>query len=155
MYRFILGGSTNETYDQASANDTDYLNVYTLSIPAFRWFKSTATDQVRRADHCCQLIGNKQMLVIGGTQPSNPSGIAAVEPWPNGLGIFDMSNFTWADSYDPQAAPYEQPAVVRNYYSTEYQSPIWGSLQLQADFGKYHHPFLRRFNATFEDIVLY
>ncbi|KAK5465541.1 hypothetical protein LTS15_002104, partial [Exophiala xenobiotica] len=131
---FILGGSTNGTYDQAHANDTDYLNVYTLSIPAFRWFKSTASDQVRRADHSCQLIGNKQMLVIGGTQPSNPSGIAAVEPWPNGLGIFDISNFTWADSYDPEAPPYEQPAVVRNYYSTEYQSPVWGSPQLQADF---------------------
>ncbi|KAK5189088.1 hypothetical protein LTR92_010941 [Exophiala xenobiotica] len=134
---FILGGSTNGTYDQAHANDTDYLNVYTLSIPAFRWFKSTASDQVRRADHSCQLIGNKQMLVIGGTQPSNPSGIAAVEPWPNGLGIFDISNFTWADSYDPEASPYDQPAVVRNYYSTEYQSPVWGSPQLQADFGTY------------------
>jgi hypothetical protein len=140
MHRFILGGSTNSTYDQANANDTDYLNVYALSIPAFRWFKSTDSDQVRRAQHSCQLIGNKQMLVIGGTQPSNPLGIAAVEPWPNGLGIFDMSNFTWADSYDPQAPPYEQPEVVRSYYSTEYQSPVWGAPQLENDFGKLSCP---------------
>ncbi|OAL18112.1 hypothetical protein AYO22_10977 [Fonsecaea multimorphosa] len=131
---FILGGSTNDTYDQAHTNDTDYLNVYTLSIPAFRWFKSSASDQVRRADHSCQLIGNKQMLVIGGIQPGNPLGIAAIDPWPNGLGIFDMSNFTWAHGYDPHAPPYEQPEVVRDYYSTQYQSPIWGAPQLEADF---------------------
>jgi hypothetical protein len=77
---FILGGSTNSTFDLEHADDDGYLNVFTLSIPAFRWFKSADSDQVRRADHSCQVIGNRQMLVIGGTQPSNPLGIAAVDP---------------------------------------------------------------------------
>jgi hypothetical protein len=57
------------------------------------------------------------MLVIGGTQPSNPLGIAAVDPWPSGLGIFDMTAFAWSDGYDPSAAIYEQPNVVRDYYT--------------------------------------
>jgi hypothetical protein len=134
--RFILGGSTNSTYDQDHASDPDYLNVFTLSIPAFRWFKSPNSDQVRRADHSCQLIGNKQMLVIGGTQPSDPLGIAAADPWPNGIGIFDMSAFAWSNSYDPLAAEYEQPEAVRDYYSYEYQAPIWNSPELEAAFGE-------------------
>jgi hypothetical protein len=135
-YRFILGGSTNSTFDLSHPNDTDYLNVFTLSLPAFRWFKSTDSDQVRRADHSCQLIGNKQMLVIGGTQPSNSLGIAAVEPWPNGLGIFDMSAFAWSQSYDPFAAAYEQPELVRDYYTYDYQAPVWDSAELEPVFGK-------------------
>jgi hypothetical protein len=57
------------------------------------------------------------MLVIGGTQPSNPLGIAAADPWPSGLGIFDMTTFAWSDRYNPSAAIYEQPDVVRDYYT--------------------------------------
>jgi hypothetical protein len=57
------------------------------------------------------------MMVIGGTQPSNPLGIAAVDPWPSGLGFFDMTAFAWSDSYDPSAVVYEQRDVVRDYYT--------------------------------------
>ena len=57
------------------------------------------------------------MLVIGGTQPSD---ILADDPWPNGLGVFDMTAFAWSDIYNSLAAPYEQPEVVRNYYTSGY-----------------------------------
>ena len=77
------------------------------------------------------------MLVIGGTQPSNPLGIAAADPWPSGLGIFDMTTFTWSDGYDPSAAVYEQPEVVRNYYTYDYQAPVWDSAGLEPIFGEY------------------
>ena len=77
------------------------------------------------------------MLVIGGTQPSSPLGTAAEDPWPNGLGIFDLSQFTWSNSYDPLALPYQQPAVVRDYYSNEFQAPSFDSPELESAFGKH------------------
>lgn len=76
------------------------------------------------------------MHVIGGTQPSNPLGIAAVDPWPNGLGVFDLSEFTWSHAYDPLAAPYEQPAAVRDYYTYEFQDPPWDSPEVAEVFGR-------------------
>jgi hypothetical protein len=96
------------------------------------------------------------MLVIGGTQPSSPLTIAALDPWPSGLGIFDMSAFAWSGRYDPSAATYEQPVLVSDYYTyrwglgtsilarpigsltitRSYQVPVWGSPALEPIFGE-------------------
>lgn len=75
------------------------------------------------------------MLVIGGSQPSNPLGIAAADPWPNGLGVFDISQFAWVDGYTVDTAPYQQPAAVRDYYTSEYQAPVWDEPALEPVFG--------------------
>lgn len=56
---FIFGGSTDDTTDTNNADDTGFLNVYTLSLPAFRWFKSSESTSSRRANHHCTLIGNR------------------------------------------------------------------------------------------------
>jgi hypothetical protein len=59
------------------------------------------------------------MLSIGGIQPS--SGAAqgqAIDPWTNGIGVFDMTAFKWVDTYTSDADVYQQPDVVEQYYST-------------------------------------
>lgn len=63
--RFVYGGSTNATLDLNHADETGYLNVYALSLPAFRWFKSSDTTSVRRACHTCSVIGKRQMVRSG------------------------------------------------------------------------------------------
>jgi hypothetical protein len=58
------------------------------------------------------------MLVIGGVFPSDLAGQRAQDPWPNGIGVFDMTAFTWSDLYNASASSYEQPDVIKQYYSS-------------------------------------
>ncbi|OAP64681.1 hypothetical protein AYL99_00653 [Fonsecaea erecta] len=132
---FVYGGSTNSTYDLNNASDEGYLNVYALSLPAFRWFKSNSTTPVRRACHACTVIGNRQMVSIGGRLPSSLKALGAEQdPWTSGLGVFDMTDFEWADHYDAAAAAYESPDVVKQYYSDSYEEPTWSDPTLATIF---------------------
>jgi hypothetical protein len=40
--------------------------VHVLTLPAFRWFKQTSPTTFARYGHSCNVIGNRQMAVIGG-----------------------------------------------------------------------------------------
>ena len=119
LFSFIYGGSTNLNLDWENPNDEGFLNVYALSLPAFRWFKSNDSTPVRRSGHYCQLVGNSQMLSVGGIQPSDheAAGVAP-DPWVNGLGVFDMIAFVWSSYYNAYGNPYEQPEPVKQYYSS-------------------------------------
>lgn len=84
------------------------------------------------------------MISIGGSQPSDSgaqsggsTGIlgAAQDPWPNGIGIFDMTAFQWTSSYNPNAAQYESPDVVKSYYSSSYTTPSFANPTIAAAFG--------------------
>lgn len=37
----------------------------------------------------------------------------AVDPWPFGIGIYDLSAMEWKDTYDADAAPYVTPELVK------------------------------------------
>ncbi|OQV00019.1 hypothetical protein CLAIMM_05576 [Cladophialophora immunda] len=135
---FVYGGATNTTYDLSHPGDEGFLNTYALSIPAFRWFKSNDSTPVRRAAHTCQRIGNRQMLSVGGVQPSSKVQRGqALDPWTNSIGVFDMTAFKWSSFYDADASVYQQPDVVRQYYSSSYQSPTWSDPALAQVFGKF------------------
>lgn len=69
------------------------------------------------------------MIVVGGSiftvaglesinAESEGEGIywSNADPWPQGLGVFDLTEMVWADSYDPSAGPYVTPKVVKEYY---------------------------------------
>lgn len=125
--------------------------VYVLTLPAFRWLKQSGTSAYGRSRHSCNIIGNRQMLVVGGLPVTLESGIdyTAPDPWPNGkldlilptlpieleaanrtdiilgLGVFDMSEMKWASEYDPSAAPYITPDVVKEYYQDNDRYPRW------------------------------
>ncbi|KIV93066.1 hypothetical protein PV10_04311 [Exophiala mesophila] len=132
---FVYGGSTNRTLDQIQADNEGYLNVYTLSLPAFQWFKSPSKTPVRRACHTCSVIGNRQMISIGGRFPSSrqPLGFDR-DPWVGGVGVFDMTSFTWTDSYNASAEVYDSPKVVKDYYTSSYEVPDWSDTNLAAIF---------------------
>jgi len=122
-------------------NDDGFLSVYTLSLPGFRWFKSNESTPVRRANHYCQIIGstasngNSQMLSIGGRQPSSYLSLgAAPDPWTNGLAVFDMNAFSWAELYNATAGPYVQPSVIKEYYNNDYQKPTFSDAALAKAF---------------------
>ena len=69
------------------------------------------------------------MISIGGSQ------IAIDEPWPNGLGIFDMTKLDWTDAYDAAAPAYERPILVSQFYANNSRYPIeWGDPELKSIF---------------------
>jgi len=58
------------------------------------------------------------------------------DPWVSGIGVFDMSEFAWSDGYKADAAPYETPQVIKDYYASEYKEPEWSNNALAPIFGK-------------------
>lgn len=136
FFSFVYGGSTNTTFDLNHSDDEGYLNVYVLSLPAFQWFKSPSTTPVRRACHTCTVIGNRQMVSIGGRLPSSLQSLGAEpDPWGSGIGVFDMTAFEWVDHYDAAAAVYESPEPLKRFYASSYQVPDWSDPTLASIFG--------------------
>ncbi len=45
------------------------------------------------------------------------------DPWPQGIGIFDMTAMEWKEGYDADAAPYMTPDVVKAYYQQNGRNP--------------------------------
>lgn len=69
------------------------------------------------------------MLSVGGNQPSSSDELGlALDPWVNGLGIFDMTDLEWVSAYDPNAGNYETPAIVKDYCDSDnYTIPTWSN----------------------------
>jgi hypothetical protein len=135
--RFIFGGAVNQGFDLASADDEGYMDVYILSLPAFRWFKANATASVRRASHTCIVVGKRQMISIGGRLPSNRRALGKEpDPWTSGIGIFDMSLLRWQDHYDAGAETYDTPDPVKGYYTTRYREPSQSNDTMASMFSK-------------------
>ena len=113
------------TTDAAHANGDGYLDVFILSMPAFKWFKAYAPTESRRSNHFCQVIGQSQMLVIGGRDPSHDSSSDGsfwpnnADPWTRGLNIFDMTALKWTNKYNANAKDYQQPVKVKQYYTNK------------------------------------
>lgn len=64
--------------------------------------------------HTCALVGQSQMLVLGGIETEwvwdNP------DPWTQALGVFDLKKWQWSDKYDAEADEYDSPDTVLDWY---------------------------------------
>ena len=66
-----------------------------------------------------------------------------VDPWSQGLGVFDMSDLEWKDSYTADAAPYVTPHIVKTYYNQHGRYPnSWDSNTLEGWFTRKGKSFL-------------
>lgn len=128
---FIFGGID-------TVNNKMFDDVYVLSIPGFVWTKMPGNtgDGGARLGHTCVRVGKRQMLSIGGSA----SGAGMKEPasfyegwtnpdnWPQGLGILDMTELSWSTDYKADAAEYESPKVIKDWYASGNQSDVkWAS----------------------------
>ncbi|KAI1136970.1 hypothetical protein F5Y05DRAFT_92832 [Hypoxylon sp. FL0543] len=110
---FIYGGNS----DQIDGTSSD---VHVLSLPGFVFFDAHSPG-TPRADHGCAVVGKgkRQMLSYGGVDGGqllrDPT--TTPDPWKQGLGIYDMTEMKWVDLYDPNAANYESPAAVAEWYA--------------------------------------
>ena len=63
------------------------------------------------------------MIAVGGITPNIDESIETADPWPQGLGIFDLTEMAWKSSYDAAAGPYETPKQVKDYIAANGQYP--------------------------------
>ncbi|GAW24627.1 hypothetical protein ANO14919_142180 [Xylariales sp. No.14919] len=128
---FLYGGVSDQIRDTSS-------EVYVLSLPGFVFFKGPK-DGPSRSDHQCAIVGQgqRQMLSMGGVDGENRTFTAptTADPWTYGIGILDMTELKWTDSYDAEAPDYDSPAVVKDWYDAgNLENMVWDSKEIEAIF---------------------
>lgn len=61
--RFLFGGT-------AGSSNRAYSDVFVLSLPGFVWRQVQFDDVSPRTDHHCAVVGNRQLVVVGGRTTS-------------------------------------------------------------------------------------
>lgn len=136
---FCLTGaaSTNRTFDilvYAGWDGTDtssgYDEAFILSLPSFHWFKADYASTKPRHGLTCEHAGGGQVLTIGGVDTSQVGTSAGyqgpfstVDPFKQGLAIFDMSTLSFASSYTASRTDYTMSETIQYYYDTKYVLP--------------------------------
>jgi hypothetical protein len=59
------------------------------------------------------------MLVTGGL--ADLGDWAEQDTWTHGLGVFDLSALEWSSGYDADAADYETPKMIQDWYNEGYE----------------------------------
>lgn len=113
--------SNSFVYGGADAGFTEsYDNLYVLSLPGFVWFRVNDRSDWGHSHGTCAVVGNHQLLVIGGKNEKDgwPGVWQTKDPLPLGLGIFDMTTMAWKSngSYDAEAAEYRPAEVIEKWY---------------------------------------
>ncbi|KAK4032433.1 hypothetical protein C8A01DRAFT_20491 [Parachaetomium inaequale] len=121
---FLFGGSN-------ARDKYEYEDAYVLSLPGFVWTKVPTPPAGPRHSHTCVSAGNRQVLSIGGLAGDWRTADTA----PQGLLLFDMATMAWKDSYDTNAAAYEQAEVIKSWYGNGSQERVqWTSDKVKALF---------------------
>ncbi|KAF4876220.1 Kelch repeat-containing protein [Colletotrichum siamense] len=135
MERFCTAGvpGPNNTYEILTVSD----DVHVLSLPGFEFFKADNSNlSTPRVDHACTVIGGRQMLSVGGMISFRTVDLSSPDPWPLGLGIFDMTELRWTNRFDPDAGAYDSPKVVKDWYS-QGNVANWESPELKELFSQW------------------
>ncbi|KAL8685358.1 MAG: hypothetical protein Q9224_005849 [Gallowayella concinna] len=125
---FLYGGYNGNLGPDA----VPYDEIYILTLPAFHWLKVNYPPQHPRHGHSCNAIGGSQIISVGGldsnakiyTNTSLQTTIlstfnSSIDPFAQGLGIFDMSTLKWADHFTANKSPYVQSDMVRSFYNNK------------------------------------
>ena len=109
-----------------------YDDAHILTLPAFHWIKvDSFAAEHPRYDQSCNAVGDSQILTIGGVNANpaipnpGPDNVVTYEstlnttadPFKQGLGIFDMTTLSFANSYIANVGPYVQSDLVVQYYA--------------------------------------
>ncbi|KAL3293422.1 kelch repeat protein [Colletotrichum asianum] len=115
--------SLNNTYDIVlfgglANNRVGFGDVWILSLPGFVWIQADAK-QIPRAEMSCVVAGRRQMITIGGVDPSLPQGTPMGDPdiFHQDIGVPDLTSLEWKDEYNSSAAGYESSNAVKSWYN--------------------------------------
>lgn len=90
-----------------------------LTIPGFVWHRIGEAPADPRTLATCQVVGRRQMIVIGGLNYNVDLVRSTMDPDPNtqGLAIFDLTELQWKSSYDANASAYQTPQPIKDIYA--------------------------------------
>ncbi|KAI1081449.1 hypothetical protein F5B20DRAFT_569830 [Whalleya microplaca] len=80
-----------------------YDDSWVLSIPSFSWIK-LYQGSYPRYGHTCHLVGNSQMVTVGGA--NNPNVTETCDFEYAGIGILDLFTINWITTFDKEMPPY-------------------------------------------------
>lgn len=108
---FVYGGGNS---DEGGDSGT----IYALSLPGFFWTKVHEDPDRRRSDHVCVTLGNNQLVSLGGLiyAGETEDNWGSKDLFPRGIGIFNMNNYSWQDSFDADADEYVTHESIRTWY---------------------------------------
>ncbi|KAF6813367.1 kelch repeat protein [Colletotrichum musicola] len=114
-------GNTYEIFVFGDENSgRGFGDVYVLSLPGFMpgfiWKQAEYTWKSPRAQMDCVVAGQRQMITTGGLNPGAKERYRDRDPFPQGLGVFDLTGLEWKTQYDAGAAPHETPDIVKSWY---------------------------------------
>lgn len=71
------------------------------------------------------------MIAVGGMVPDLKFTWQPRDPWPQGLGIFDLTEMQWRENYNANADAYETPRMVKDGMAKEGMYPKkWDSQEV-------------------------
>ncbi|KAL2171665.1 hypothetical protein VTG60DRAFT_1961 [Thermothelomyces hinnuleus] len=121
---FLFGGSNGR-------DEYNYQDAYILSLPGFVWTKLPDAPGGPRWGNSCVRVGKRQVLSVGGADKSLGDKDEAAQ----GLLLFDMTTWKWGDSYDAEAADYEQAKEIKEWYTDGSLANVeWSSDEVQKLF---------------------
>ena len=130
-----MGGVSLDGLSSLQDINAGFDEVYVLSLPSFVWFKANYTSSDPRIQHTCNIIGERQMLSIGGFDPRAASLSAAyndTDPYWEGMKVFDLTELQWTNYFNANAAPYVAPSAVAAHYAAGSRYPsTWSSSDLE------------------------
>ncbi|MDI1485750.1 MAG: hypothetical protein OHK93_003939 [Ramalina farinacea] len=121
---YMYGGLYTGLFTQAAKQ---YDEIWVLSLPAFTWQLLDSSHATGRIGHTCHLVGNRQLLSLGGVDVSQVDAWASpdYQNW-NGIGVYDLTAANWLAGLNATAEAYERPKIVQDYYNSNgAYPPTW------------------------------
>ena len=121
---YMYGGLYTGLFTQAAKQ---YDEIWVLSLPAFTWQLLDSSHATGRIGHTCHLVGNRQLLSLGGVDVSQVDAWASpdYQNW-NGIGVYDLTAADWLAGLNATAEAYERPKIVQDYYNSNgAYPPTW------------------------------
>jgi Kelch motif len=103
--------SSHQIYLYGGRNNDELIDdIYILSLPDFTWTRRMYDGASPRAFHTCHLVGQSQMITIGG---ANDTDFARGCDWESkGVAIYNLNTANWGSVYEASADPYEVPSII-------------------------------------------
>ncbi|GJC95003.1 kelch repeat protein [Colletotrichum higginsianum] len=104
------------------ANRETYDEVHVLSLPGFVWKKADYAPTSPRDCMSCIVAGQRQMVTFGGIDrmkwnDNSTDFFRDPDTFPQGVGVFDLTDMTWKDEYNADASSYDSPEAIKTWYN--------------------------------------
>lgn len=115
------------------ANRETYDEVHVLSLPGFVWKKADYAPTSPRDCMSCIVAGQRQMVTFGGIDrmkwnDNSTDFFRDPDTFPQGVGVFDLTDMTWKDEYNADASSYDSPEAIKTWYNEGLGPPAFSGL---------------------------